>query len=204
MISAYFNCIDFYRYLKTSACAIVITVTIFALMEKMVSFQFEFEEEENYTIQDVTFIPKPIENRKEIKIEDKPKIQEAPPLPDVDDMELQESEVKLTLNVHVPNLTGGSKGIDFSGMPVPISLVSPRYPNRAQTRGIEGFVDVKFDINKMGATENIQVVASSPEGVFEKSAMNAVKKWRFKPKMEGGEEKVYVGMVRRIGYEMED
>jgi len=62
-------------------------------------------------------------------------------------------------------------GIQGSAGRFPIAQVfsSPRYPERALTRGIEGWVDVQFDITAHGTTENIQILRSQPEGYFEKA-----------------------------------
>lgn len=57
----------------------------------------------------------------------------------------------------------------------------PRYPSRALSRDIEGWVAIEFRVNAKGEPFNIQVASAEPEGMFEKSAMRAVKKWRFTP-----------------------
>ncbi|WP_350338024.1 TonB family protein [Sessilibacter corallicola] len=47
----------------------------------------------------------------------------------------------------------------------------PLYPRRELSKGIEGWVAVKYNISKSGITENISVIDSSPLSVFDKSAM---------------------------------
>jgi protein TonB len=58
--------------------------------------------------------------------------------------------------------------------------VEPVYPSRQLSRGIEGFVDLAFDITPAGGTTNIRVIASEPEGAFDKAAIDALKKWKYK------------------------
>lgn len=58
---------------------------------------------------------------------------------------------------------------------------APRYPSRALNRNIEGWVEVKFKVDRNGEPMEIEVVSSEPEGVFESAATKAVKKWRFDP-----------------------
>lgn len=62
-----------------------------------------------------------------------------------------------------------------------ISRSSPRYPARALKDGKEGWVQVKFAINKEGIPFDIQVVGSEPDDTFNEAAIKSVKKWRFSP-----------------------
>lgn len=77
-------------------------------------------------------------------------------------------------------LVDGSIGISTGGI-IQQVMVPPAYPQRALTKGIEGFVDVKFDVTAMGSTDRVQVVQASPEGVFERAAIRAVKRWKYLP-----------------------
>ncbi|WP_143872474.1 energy transducer TonB [Catenovulum sediminis] len=65
----------------------------------------------------------------------------------------------------------------------PIIRVHPRYPVAASKAGQEGWVVLEFTINKYGGTDKIKIVDASPEGIFEKDAINALKKWKYKPKV---------------------
>jgi len=62
-----------------------------------------------------------------------------------------------------------------------ISRAIPRYPNRALSTNIEGWVSVSFDISIRGLPENITILESQPTGTFDRAALKAVKKWRFSP-----------------------
>ena len=61
------------------------------------------------------------------------------------------------------------------------------YPARAVSRGVEGWVEVQFTVLRDGTTRNAQVIASSPEGYFEQSVLDAVARWRYEPHVVGGE-----------------
>lgn len=60
--------------------------------------------------------------------------------------------------------------------------VAPEFPRSAQRRGLTGFVDVAFDINADGSTGGIEIVQSEPGNVFNDSAIDAVRQWRFEPR----------------------
>jgi TonB family protein len=60
------------------------------------------------------------------------------------------------------------------------------YPADAERRGVEGWVDIEFTIAANGATQNLVVRESQPAGVFDKSALDALGKWRFEPVTRNG------------------
>lgn len=62
-----------------------------------------------------------------------------------------------------------------------ITRVNPRYPRRAKIRRQEGFVQLAFKIDSSGFVSDVKVMKSNPEGVFERAAIKAMKRWRFKP-----------------------
>lgn len=70
---------------------------------------------------------------------------------------------------------------------IPLVRTLPRYPRNAARRRLEGSVTVEFIIMKDGSVRNPKVVASHPPGVFDRAALEAIKKWKFKPKLVGGE-----------------
>ncbi len=81
--------------------------------------------------------------------------------------------------------------------------VQPNYPSRALQRGIEGFVDLAFDITAAGATTNIRVINSDPEGVFERAAISALGKWKYKVPSVDGEANGQVDMMTRLTFSIE-
>jgi len=40
---------------------------------------------------------------------------------------------------------------------------------------------VSFTITRSGAVTNVGVISSQPRGVFDQSALDAVRRWRYKP-----------------------
>lgn len=62
----------------------------------------------------------------------------------------------------------------------------PGYPARAESRGIEGWVDVQFTVTTTGATRDIVVTGASPEGAFDEAVLDAVSRWRYEPHLVSG------------------
>jgi TonB family protein len=67
-----------------------------------------------------------------------------------------------------------------------IHYVSPEYPQSAREHGIGGWVDVQFTVQADGALNEVTVVGAQPVGVFEQSALDAVRHWRYQPMVRDG------------------
>lgn len=61
----------------------------------------------------------------------------------------------------------------------PSVRVEPIYPRQARLKNLDGFVSLSFDINEQGQVININVLEANPKRVFEKAAIQALKKWQF-------------------------
>jgi protein TonB len=70
--------------------------------------------------------------------------------------------------------------------PVPKMRFPPRYPQRALMRHVEGKVVLEFTINPDGSVSDARVVKAEPPGYFEQSALRAISRWRFHPKVVAG------------------
>ncbi|HVC02151.1 MAG TPA: energy transducer TonB [Steroidobacteraceae bacterium] len=62
----------------------------------------------------------------------------------------------------------------------------PRYPAAALDEGVGGSIVVRFTVDPRGRTRGIRVVKSTPPGVFDRSAVDAVERWRYAPVLIGG------------------
>ena len=87
---------------------------------------------------------------------------------------------------------------------LPINKVEPVYPPRALKRGIEGYVVVEFTITKGGETKDIHVVGASHTAIFDKAALQAVAKFRYKPVVVDGKAIEVPGVRNKIVFVLED
>lgn len=83
-----------------------------------------------------------------------------------------------------------------------IVRVRPTYPVRALTQNIEGFVTLGFDVTPEGAVINVIVLESS-HGIFEKAAIAAIYRFRFKSRVVDGIPVGTVGLRNRFRFEIE-
>lgn len=84
----------------------------------------------------------------------------------------------------------------------PVKRVHPAYPEKAANNEMEGEVVLKFDITENGSTDNISVVKSSPQGVFDKSAVEALKQWKYKPRIQGGVAQRQTGLLVQLDFRL--
>ena len=63
----------------------------------------------------------------------------------------------------------------------PTRRVAPKYPEKAQKRGIGGRVMVQVYVTDSGSVEKVKVLSADPPGIFDEAAKAAVAQWDFKP-----------------------
>ncbi len=68
----------------------------------------------------------------------------------------------------------------------PLTTAMPLYPQKALQENIEGEVTVGYNINADGEVSKAWIVAAQPENIFNRSALDAVKKFRFQPQSVNG------------------
>lgn len=100
-------------------------------------------------------------------------------------------------------LSGGLNLDSGDGDYLPIVKVAAVYPRRAQARGIEGYVIVEFTVTKTGAVTNPVVVQAEPEGVFDRAALDAVVKFKYKPRVVDGVAMSVAGVQNKISFEID-
>ena len=59
--------------------------------------------------------------------------------------------------------------------------VSPAYPESALADRVSGEVTVQYVVDTHGKTRHVTVVAARPSGVFDRAALDAIRRWRYAP-----------------------
>jgi len=144
-------------------------------------------------------------NRRQRKVEKPEKPQAPPPAmpkPQLDRLKVANNSnmgVSFNPSINVQATTFQAGEGDY----LPIVKVQPIYPRRALSRGIEGYVIVEFMVTKLGTTQDIKVVEAQPPGYFERAAIKAAQKFKYKPKVINGEPVDVAGVRNIIRFEME-
>ncbi|WP_111977377.1 energy transducer TonB [Algibacillus agarilyticus] len=85
----------------------------------------------------------------------------------------------------------------------PIVRVAPRYPMKAAQQGIEGWVKLRFSINKLGGVEDIDIIDSQPKRTFDREAQRALARWKYQPKILNGEAIKQTGLSVQLDFSMQ-
>ncbi|MBL4631520.1 MAG: energy transducer TonB [Paraglaciecola sp.] len=105
------------------------------------------------------------------------------------------SHTKLNLNKHLnldltaTSALGDAYVMGFGESAIyasvlPLVRVDPINPKRAKMMKKEGYVKLEFTITQFGNVKDIVVAESKRDNLFDYSAIRALTKWKFKPKLE--------------------
>lgn len=134
-----------------------------------------------------------------------PEPEEPPPEPEqqMDDIDTSMETVSIgsvDANMDVAAGIGGFNAGE--GEYLPIVKVAPIYPNRALSRGIEGYCIVEFVVTRNGTTANGKVVECT-SSLFAKASLKASSKFKYKPRVINGTPIDVPGVQHKITFELE-
>ncbi len=197
------------RYLIGVVAGAVVTFVLFLLMQALIkSDKSPFSDAAGGKILEFVRLQ---EDQELITKQRKPKPPPPPdePPPDMPKPEFDSSDVSTGIDIGAVevnldlNITG-TGGFSSDGEYLPIVKVAPIYPRRAQTRGIEGYVLLEFIVTSTGAVRNAVVIEAKPPGIFDRAAVQAALKFKYKPKVVNGEPVEVAGVRNLIKFELED
>ena len=146
--------------------------------------------------------------RRQLKPKKPPPPEAAPPQPPTPQLEnLDPTAEKIAISA-VPvtteiEMSGGfSLGVG-EGDYLPIVKVAPIYPQRALTRGIEGFCVVEYTVTRQGTIRDPFVVESQcTSSLFHRASLQAALKFKYKPRIIDGEPVEVRGVQNKFTYEI--
>jgi protein TonB len=87
---------------------------------------------------------------------------------------------------------------------IPLVRIDPTYPQREQSRGVEGWVLVQFTVTATGVVRDAVVIESEPKSVFDAAALEAIGRWRYNPRVDRGVAVDRVGLRTVIRFRLEN
>jgi periplasmic protein TonB len=155
----------------------------------------------------VDFVRVERENLVETKKEKPEKPPEPERQPEMPSSSMDNFSSSLAVSMSSPTLSGGLDigGVGFGvsdGEYLPIVKVAPVYPARAASRGLEGHVIVEFTVTRTGTTRDVAVVEST-SSLFDRAAMDAAAKFKYKPRVIDGEPVEVPGVRNKITFVLE-
>ena len=144
-------------------------------------------------------------NTKNAKPKKPPEPEEPPPdtPQELDDIDTTADTVNIgavDANVGVGAGIGGFNAGE--GEYLPIVKVAPIYPNRALSRGIEGWCIVEYTVTRNGTVENGKVVECT-SSLFANASLKASSKFKYKPRVFNGTPIDVPGVQHKITFELE-
>ena len=189
-----------FRTVFAAMAAVGVTFALFVFMYKLIS-SGGGRNEEMEAISGIRFgpvdIPDEVTTRSR-RIPPKPPPPKKPPPPPKMEIDNQ-AQVSTLPRLDLPDLnlplvggTGmfignfGTVDKTSEGDVIPLVQIRPMYPRDAAMKGIEGWVKVEFTITPIGTVINPRVLDSEPARIFNREALRAIVKWKFKPRVVDG------------------
>jgi protein TonB len=200
----------FVRWLFAIMVAAVATFAVFWMMQTLISSGNSVVNEESFgrLIEFVDVSQDEDVQTKQRKVNKPPTPPVEPPKPDLPKPSMQAQsanafdmgsiDLSPDLNIEAGLIGSGGDG-DF----LPIVKVSPQYPRRALQKGIEGHVTVEFTVTALGTVIDPKVIDANPPNIFNRAAMNAVKRFKYKPKIMEGKAQAVTGVRNIIRFELD-
>jgi len=103
----------------------------------------------------------------------------------------------ISSTIKIPSMIGSQ------GEATPLVRITPKYPITAARDGKEGWVQLGFTISEIGTVTAPYIINSEPKRVFDKEALRALRKWKYKPKMVEGKAVQQTGQSIQLDFKLE-
>lgn len=107
-------------------------------------------------------------------------------------------DIGLNVAVSLPSF----EGLGQNQQAMPLYRVEPKYPSRALKRKMEGYVILRFTIDELGKPTDIESIEAEPSRVFVRPAIQALKQWKYQPKLVKGKAITQPGQTVRLEYRL--
>lgn len=185
------------RLLIITPIGLLMALLVFWLMQWMISPQgTQPERADDVAMVDFIRSLQDSESDKKVRNPKEPPKPKTPPM--LDTPKVQQASVQ-EMNLDMPDISSSLSSFKGQGMGnmlsgygfgdsdvIPLVQVEPKYPSQALSRRIEGYVVVRLQITKEGTVSDVEIVDAEPKGVFEREAIRAAWRYKFKPKLVDG------------------
>lgn len=201
------------RLLKAGAMGLGISLALFYLMSQLISggkALTKSDDDQNF----IEFVrvkrQSTVQERKRQLPKKPPEPKKPPPpqklavaadQPSKPQMKMNLPKLSTSLKGNGPYLGPGGGG-GGTGV-TPIVRIEPQYPRKAAMQGIQGWVQLSFDITTLGTVENVKILAAQPKRIFNMAAKRALLKWKYKPRMEDGKPMGQKGEKVQLDFKLE-
>jgi protein TonB len=128
-----------------------------------------------------------------------------PPTPQLDSLNPNAEKIAISavpVETDIEMSGGFSLGVG-EGDYLPIVKVAPIYPQRALSRGVEGFCVVQYTVTRQGTIRDPVVVESMcSSSLFQRASIQAAQKFKYKPRVIHGQAVEVPGVQNKFTYEI--
>ncbi len=201
------------KVLSAGASGLLVTLSLFYLMSQLISGGQNLnksDDSENF-IEFVRIKKESMVQERKRQLPKKPPEPKKPPppqklsvaadQPNKPQMKMNLPKLSTSLKGNGPYLGPGGGG-GGSGV-TPIVRIEPQYPRKAAMQGIQGWVQLSFDITAMGTVNNVKIIQAKPKRIFDMAAKRALLKWKYRPKMEDGKAVAQTGEKVQLEFKLE-
>ena len=183
--------------IKSFGISIAVSLIVFSLLAYIVKPDLNsLRDADDFRVVDFIRLKKDSSIKEKLRsIPDKPQPPKKPPPPQMEAPDLKTPPKAPLLDIEFPDINlptdfGGAfvnaPSPGQSSQLIPLVRINPQYPRAELLSGVEGYVKVRFTVNEDGTVSKPSVVESRPPRVFDRAALNAIKKWKFKAKVVNG------------------
>ncbi len=204
------------KFVKLSACtglAFLTVLVLFYFMSALISRPSDIKKQTEVTslVEFIRSKPRDFLDEKKRKLpKKKPKEMKPPkmkrlssvlPKPQKMNPKMNLPDIKSLLKSGGPAV-GGLGSVMGSGV-MPLVRIEPQYPRKAAMQGIEGWVLLQFDITPAGTVSDVKVLSAKPPRIFNREAVKALRKWKYRPKIEYGKPVEQKGLKVHLDFKLE-
>lgn len=194
------------RYGTSVIVSMGVTLALFTLMQVLIASGGDILDEDaaNRVIELVTVDRDETLERKE-RVERPPEAEKPPEISTPQNTAFNTNTTGITFNFNSGQQV--STGGDFigDGEYLPIAMIAPQYPQRAQERGIEGYAVLEFTVTAVGTVENPVIIDEFPASAgFGRAAVRAAPKFKYQPRVINGTPVAVEGVRYRFIFELPD
>ena len=91
-----------------------------------------------------------------------------------------------------------------TGDATPIVRINPKYPTTAAREGLEGWVQLSFSISPTGEVIDPVVINAEPKRTFDREAIRAIKRWKYRPKVIEGVAQLQTGQTVQLDFKLDN
>jgi protein TonB len=204
---------NIFRVIAGIAFGLVITLALFWMMPYMIeTTDHQLDKTGSTNLVDFVRLRRDeVIHRREIKPRKPPPPQSPPPLPSAPQFDSLNASAEAIAISAAPaetdiEISGGGFSLGVGeGDYLPIVKVAPMYPQRALSRGIEGYCVVQYTVTRQGTIRDPFVVEDQcTDPVFHRPSLQAALKFKYKPRVIDGQAVEVPGVQNKFTFVIEE